>query len=157
MLNRNRGIVILLALYLALLLNISVCSSDLDSEKSDFLVLINQYRQDHGVGTLKISGALTTAAQLHSEDMATNDYFAHNSQDGRTPIDRMRAAGYNYNTWYGENIAAGQTTAQQVFDDWRGSPSHNEIMLSPSFVVIGIGLAYDASSTYKWYWTTDFG
>jgi len=157
MLNRNRGIVILLALYLALLLNISVCSSDLDSEKSAFLALINQYRQDNGVGTLKISSALTTAAQLHSEDMAAHNYFAHNGLDGRTPIDRMRAAGYNYNTWYGENIAAGYNTAQTVFDAWRNSPAHNENMLSPSFVVIGIGLTYNASSTYRWYWTTDFG
>lgn len=157
MLNRNRTIVILLAIYLALILNVSLCYSDLDSEKSAFLVLINQYRQANGKGILKISSALTTAAQLHSEDMAAHNYFAHESLDGRTPWDRMRAAGYNYNTWYGENIAAGYNTAQTVFDAWKNSPPHDENMLNPNFVVIGIGLAYNASSTYKWYWTTDFG
>jgi len=150
---RKQRLFLLLILNIALL-DIAVCSSD---SKSDFLALINQYRQDNGVGTLKISSALTTAAQLHSEDMAAHNYFAHNSLDGRTPIDRMRAAGYNYNTWYGENIAAGYNTAQTVFDAWKNSPPHDENMLNPSFVVIGIGLAYNASSTYKWYWTTDFG
>jgi len=157
MLNRNRTIVILLAFYLALLLNVSLCYSDLDSEKSAFLVLINQYRQANGKGTLKISSALTTAAQLHSEDMAAHNYFSHTSLDGRTYVDRIRAAGYNYNTYLGENIAAGFDTAQKVFDAWKASPGHNENMLNPNYVVIGIGLVYNGSSTYGWYWTTDFG
>jgi hypothetical protein len=30
-------------------------------------------------------------------------------------------------------------------------------MLNPSFVVIGIGRAFNSNSTYGWYWTTDFG
>jgi len=149
----------LLALFVVLIINISACSSDLDSEKSNFLALINQYRQDNGVAPLKISSALTTAAQLHSEDMAAHNYFSHDSLDGRTPIDRMRAAGYNYNTYYGENIAAGTSlyTAQSVFNAWKSSPGHNANMLNPDFVVIGIGIAYNESSQYKYYWTTDFG
>jgi len=155
-LTRRQRLIILLILYITLL-NIAVCSSDLNSEKSAFLVLINQYRQDNGKGPLKISSALTTAAQLHSEDMAAHIYFSHTSLDGRTFVDRIRAAGYNYNTYLGENIAAGFDTAQKVFDAWKNSQGHNENMLSPNYVVIGIGLTYNASSTYGWYWTTDFG
>ena len=30
-------------------------------------------------------------------------------------------------------------------------------MLNSNFVVIGIGRAFNASSRYRWYWTTDFG
>jgi uncharacterized protein YkwD len=30
-------------------------------------------------------------------------------------------------------------------------------MLNPNFVVIGVGRAYGAYSTYGWYWTTDLG
>ncbi|MBO3804013.1 MAG: PKD domain-containing protein, partial [Candidatus Brockarchaeota archaeon] len=155
----------LLALFVALLANISACSSDLNSEKSNFLVLINQYRQENGVAPLKVSSALTTAAQRHSEDMAAHNYFSHESLDGRTPIDRMRAAGYTYDTAWGENIAAGyywrggsySYTAEDVFENWRNSPGHNANMLNPNYVVIGIGLAFNDSSTYKYYWTTDFG
>jgi len=165
MLNRNRGIVILLAFYLALLPNITACLSnpvDIDHEKSEFLRIINEYRQNNGIGTLKISSALTTAAQLHSEDMAAHNYFNHTSLDGRTFVDRIRAAGYNYNTWLGENIAAGFYTAESVFGlpghpGWKDSPGHNANMLNPNYVVIGIGIAENDASDYKIYWTTDFG
>lgn len=30
-------------------------------------------------------------------------------------------------------------------------------MLNVSYTVIGIGRAYNAGSTYQWYWRTDFG
>ncbi len=138
-------------------LNITLCKADLESEKAVFLTLINQYRQQNGLPPLSVSSALTTAAQLHSEDMAINNYFSHTSLDGRTFVDRIRQAGYTYNTCLGENIAAGFPTAQSVFNAWKNSPSHNANMLSSCFKVIGIGLAYQTSSTYGYYWTTDFG
>jgi uncharacterized repeat protein (TIGR02543 family) len=145
---------------LALLLNLAVCYAnpvDVEKEKSDFLALINQYRQANGKAPLKISGALTTAAQLHSQDMADRNYFNHTSLDGRTFVDRIRAAGYAYNTYIGENIAAGYFAAQGVFDGWKSSPGHNANMLNPNYVVIGIGIAENDGSKYKIYWTTDFG
>lgn len=129
----------------------------LDSEEQAFLQLINTYRQQNGLGHLNLSPTLTTAAELHSEDMADNNYFSHTSLDGRTFVDRVRDAGYTYDTWLGENIAAGYVTAQEVFNGWKNSPSHNTNMLRPQFNVIGIGRAYNASSDYRWYWTTNFG
>ncbi len=129
----------------------------LDSEEQAFLQLINTYRQQNGLQALNLSPTLTTAAELHSEDMAYNDYFSHTSLDGRTFVDRMRNAGYMYDTWLGENIAAGYSTAGDVFDAWKNSSIHDANMLMPEFKVIGVGRAYNASSYYGWYWTTDFG
>lgn len=37
------------------------------------------------------------------------------------------------------------------------SSGHNQNMLNPNYRVIGIARAYDAASSYGWYWTTDFG
>jgi hypothetical protein len=139
------------------LFKIERCEADLESEKTAFLTLINQYRQQNGLPPLSVSSALTTAAQLHSEDMARRNYFSHTTPEGKTFVDRIRDAGYTYNTCLGENIAAGFSTAQSVFEAWKNSPGHNQNMLNPCFKAIGIGLAYDAGSTYKWYWTTDFG
>jgi uncharacterized protein YkwD len=65
--------------------------------------------------------------------------------------------GYTYNTYRGENIAAGNSTALNTFNQWKKSPSHLSIMLSSNFKAIGIGRAYKSTSTYKWYWTADFG
>ena len=134
-----------------------VCSADLVSEKNTLLSLINEYRQQNGLQPLRVSSALTTAAQLHSEDMALNNYYSHTSLDGRTFVDRIRQAGYTYNTVLGENIAAGIATAQYVFEAWKSSPTHNSIMLDPRFKVVGIGAAYSASAYFKYYWTADFG
>jgi hypothetical protein len=134
-----------------------VCASDLDVEKSRLLFLINEYRQQNGLQPLRVSRALETAAQLHSEDMALHDYYSHTSLDGRTFIDRIRQAGYTYNTPLGENIAAAIPSAQYVFEAWKSSPPHNAAMLNPKFKVIGIGAAYNASAYFRYYWTADFG
>ena len=84
--------------------------------------------------------------------MSVNNYFSHTSQNGDSPWDRMAAAGYDYNTFKGENIAKGYSTAQSVFDGWRNSEGHNENMLSSNFNAIGIGYVSNGH-----YWTTDFG
>ena len=141
-----------------------------DPEISNFLTLINNYRRQNGAGPLSISVALTNAAQWKSTDMANNNYFGHNDQNGRTFSARLAAFGYNYQTLHaavGENIAAGPPGAQAEFDGWRTACdpdetgrctyAHNVNMLNPIFKAIGIARAYNANSTYKWYWTTDFG
>jgi len=145
-----------IALAMALICSLHLATA-LDPEESAFITLINDYRASYGLGSLSLSPTLTVAAELHSQDMAVNDYFSHYSLDGRSPLDRVIEAGYDYPTTVGENIAAGYTTAASVFEGWRNSPGHNQTMLHPSFLVIGIGRYYDASSYYGWYWTTDFG
>lgn len=124
----------------------------LNATEQAFLNLLNQYRVQNGVGPLAVSATLNTAAYNHSRDMSDNNYFSHNSPNGDTPWDRMADAGYDYNTYKGENIARGYASAQAVFDGWRNSPGHNANMLNPNFNVIGIGYVSDGH-----YWTTDFG
>jgi hypothetical protein len=128
-----------------------------ESQAQRFLQLINDYRLSEGESALKLSSALTAAAQGHSDDMATRNYFSHTTPEGVTFDQRIREAGYTYSTALGENIAAGYETADSVFAAWKSSPGHNSNMLSAMFVVIGIGLAYNEQSTYRYYWTTDFG
>jgi hypothetical protein len=128
-----------------------------ESQAQRFVQLINDYRLSEGMSALKLSSALTAAAQGHSNDMATRDYFSHTTPEGVTFDQRIREAGYTYSTALGENIAAGYETADSVFAAWKSSPGHNSNMLSAMFVVIGIGLAYSEQSTYRYYWTTDFG
>jgi uncharacterized protein YkwD len=134
------------------------CTIDatMDSEERAFLVLINNYRAQNGLGALEASYMLTKASAWKSKDLATNNYFAHDDLS-RTWSQRIRDCGYGFNTWLGENIAAGYTTAQQVFDGWKASPGHNANMLGANYTAIGIGRYFVQGSTYGWYWTTDFG
>jgi uncharacterized protein YkwD len=128
-----------------------------DSEEQAFLTLINNYRTQNGLGTLSLNTQLNNSAEWMSEDMATNNYFSHTDSLGRDPFQRMAAFGYNYNTWKGENLAAGTDTAQAAFNIWKNSPGHNANMLNANFKVIGIARIYSAGTTYGWYWTNDFG
>lgn len=128
-----------------------------DSEDCKFLSQINSYRKQHGLGTLKLSKALGAAAVHHSIDMATNDYFSHTLSNGTTWAQNIANYGYPSNSYRGENIAAGYSTASRTFTQWKNSPPHNANMLNSKFKVIGIGRKYNSSSTYGWYWTTDFG
>ncbi len=128
-----------------------------DAEEQAFLGLINQHRAANGLGPLSLNSQLNDVAVWMSRDMAGNNYFSHTDSLGRDPFQRMEDFGYTYNTWKGENLAAGVETAQAAFDLFKDSPGHNANMLNGSFTVIGIARAYGAGTTFGWYWATEFG
>jgi uncharacterized protein YkwD len=130
------------------------------------LTLVNQARAQGGncgsqgnfgpSGPLTLVPALTCAARVHSKDMADNNFFSHTNLQGQGPGYRIAQAGYNGSGW-GENIAAGYSTPQQVIDGWLSSDGHCANMLNPGFKDIGIGYAYGPNSQYGHYWTQVFG
>ena len=89
--------------------------------------------------------------------MAVNNYFSHTDSLGRDPFTRMAAFGYSYNTWKGENLAAGTADPQEALQLWQNSPAHNANLLNPHYVVVGLALVYREGSTYGNYWSADFG
>jgi uncharacterized protein YkwD len=126
----------------------------------ELVTLINGYRTENGLGPLVTSPALTQAAQWMSEDMAANGYLSHTDSLGRGNLGRLTAFGYDctaYNTWCGENLAAGTATARETLDAWRSSAGHNDLLLNADFVALGIGCAYNGGSTYGWYWVIELG
>jgi uncharacterized protein YkwD len=142
----------------------SYCAGSLEQE---FLKLINDYRAANGLNRLSMGQHIGAAAQHHSTDMANRNYLDHTTlgtSDG--PPQRMIAHGYPANTtWWGENIYAGYgvqngvdlSSAQAAFTWWKNSPGHNANMLGSHYVEIGIARVSNPNSTYKNYWTTDFG
>jgi uncharacterized protein YkwD len=129
----------------------------LDSEEQSFLVIINDYRAQNGLGPLALNDTLNNVARWMANDLATNNYFSHTDSLGRDPFLRMDQMGYDYNTWRGENLVAGTETAPYAFQMWHDSPGHNENMLGAHYTVIGIARVYSATSNYGWYWATEFG
>ncbi|MFQ6058698.1 MAG: S8 family serine peptidase, partial [Anaerolineae bacterium] len=117
--------------------------------------LINQERLGRGLTTLTIDERLMQAARRHSQDMATNNFFSHTGSDGSSPWDRIREAGYPMISG-GETIAGGYINPSAVVDAWMRSLGHRAILLG-SFRDIGVGYAYNSNSTYRHYWTADFG
>jgi uncharacterized protein YkwD len=132
-------------------------------EELSFVWRLNDYRASNGLKPLLLSDTLSLSADRHSSDMGKYRFFDHTTQrsdwfwPGATCFQRMDKVGYAYNTSEGENIAAGQSTAKEVFDDFVASSGHKEVMLYPSFKVVGIAHVYVSGSPYGWYWTVDFG
>jgi uncharacterized protein YkwD len=105
---------------------------------------------------LEMDDTLRRIARLHSEDMAERGFFDHVNPDGDDPFDRMSAAGFAGAYPWGENIAAGSPTPEDVVDAWMNSPPHCENILLGDYRVIGIGLYEDPSLPYSYWWTQDF-
>jgi len=114
--------------------------------------LTNQQRAQHGCSALHVNAGLRTAARAHSKDMRVRHYFEHNSPNGKTPWDRIKAAGYNQPG--AENIAMGYATAKAVVTGWMNSPGHRANILNCSLKAIGIGVEFGSGGPW---WTQDFG
>jgi uncharacterized protein YkwD len=96
---------------------------------------------------------LVRAAQLHSKDMATKNYFSHTGLDGSRPWDRVSRQGYAWSA-VGENIAAGYTTPEAVVQGWLKSAGHCANIMNPRYTQTGVGQA--TGGRYGVYWTQVF-
>ncbi|MEV6841409.1 CAP domain-containing protein, partial [Streptomyces sp. NPDC051133] len=99
--------------------------------------LVNAERSKNGCSPLTLNDTLTKAAQAHSEDMAAHQNMSHTGSDGSSPGDRITRAGYDWSA-YGENVAFGYTTAEQVMASWMASPGHRANILNCTFKEIGV-------------------
>ena len=99
--------------------------------------------------------ALFRAAAGHAAEMAAHNYFLHTSRDGSNTGERITGAGYAWGT-YAENIAAGQTTVDQVMRDWLASPGHCVNIMRHRVTEMGVACVRNDASKYKWYWSMEF-
>lgn len=119
--------------------------------------LVNQERAKVNLGALTKNSALTHSAQNYAAYMANENFFSHTGEDGSTFITRNKAAGYSGYRWMGENIAAGQSSPQEVMNGWMASSGHKANILNAKAKEIGVGYATNGGSTYKKYWVQEFG
>lgn len=111
------------------------------------LCLINRKRAEDSESPLEVSPALQQAAEGHCEELIADDYFAHVSPSGETPVDRIRDTGYIPNTSdgyvIGENLAWGTyqlSTAQSIVAAWIASPGHLANILESQYRQTGVGV-----------------
>ena len=109
-----------------------------DPELRELVRLVNGARARAGLRPLAWNARLAEVAEAHSEDMLKRHYFSHVDPNRRDPFARMRAAGLEFQA-AAENIAAGQTSAQAVFESWMDSPHHRENIMGRAYTEQGIG------------------
>ena len=105
---------------------------------------------------LTLSETLSRAALAHAAEMAQYSRFSHDGRDGSSPAERMTRAGYEWKA-AGENIAAGQTTAESVVEGWLKSPQHCANLMAPKFREMGIAYYVNRESQAGIYWVQLFG
>jgi uncharacterized protein YkwD len=124
------------------------------------LQLVNDIRSrgtrcgEHDFGPappVRLSATLADVALGHAADMAEHDYFEHEDLAGRSPADRVRAAGYREKL-VGENIAYGPKSPEEVVQGWLDSPGHCENIMDPRFGEMGIAYAAGQVSRRGLYW-----
>lgn len=117
------------------------------------VALVNQQRATAGCGPVAEDAGLGAVALGHSVDMGVRNYFAHDTPEGVSPFQRAANAGLSAS---GENIAAGQPTAESVMRDWMNSEGHRNNILNCNHTKLGVGVA-QGSGDYRIYWTQLFG
>ncbi|KAK9716837.1 hypothetical protein K7432_006625 [Basidiobolus ranarum] len=113
------------------------------------LEAVNQERQKVGAPSLKLDSRLVAAAQAHSDYQARTKTLTHD-EGSADPAERIRKAGVKYSA-YGENVASGYSTIQQVMKGWMNSDGHRKNILNARFTHMGSGFNNNGD-----YWTQDF-
>jgi|GEM_PF-1199431 len=105
------------------------------------LDLVNAQRAAAGLPGVTWNDTLADSARTRSSEIVVK--WSHTRPDG--------------SAWYtagsqmemGENLAFGQTTTQQVIDEWMASPGHAENILRSTFTQMGVSCYY-CNGTYYW-------
>jgi hypothetical protein len=110
-----------------------------DIYADQLLASTNAQRAAAGLSQLTMNNQLSQAAALKAQDMFANNYWAHNSPQGKTPWQFISAAGYKY-TVAGENLAKNFNNSAGVVDAWMASPTHRDNVLKSSYREVGFAV-----------------
>jgi len=118
---------------------------------------VNAERRTARLSPLRLDPALTAAAQKHADDMLARSFYGHETPEGRTPLHRVKAAGYEPAA-VAENVARGQYSVEEVMDGWMDSKVHRVNILGRDYAGIGLGFAHGINeSGPATYWVQVFG
>ena len=114
----------------------------------ELIRLTNELRASLGVAPLKMDETFCIAACKKATDYHLNNFYDgenHVMIDGRIWKSIFTDFGIS-STARAENLARGQKTAQEMFNDWKNSPIHYENMVNPVYTRVGVG-----SCGYTWF------
>ena len=117
----------------------SVLGYATDIRVDALLASTNAKRISLGLNPLKLNATLSQAAAAKATDMFANDYWAHNSPQGKTPWSFIVNSGYKY-TIAGENLAKNFSSSGGVVDAWMASPTHKDNIVKPGYQDIGFAI-----------------
>lgn len=114
------------------------------------LELVNEERTSRGIAPLRWSTALQDPANLRAHEIT--EYFSHTRPNGRDCFSVFPHS----NGYKAENIAAGQSTPEEVMDTWMHSSGHRKNILNPRLTEMAVGYCYDDNTDYGHHWVQLF-
>lgn len=124
-----------------------------DAYAEQVLAIVNAKRAEAGLGSLTMNYTLVSAAKVRAVE--TTQSFSHTRPSGSSCFSAIDEAGVAY-SGAGENIAAGQISADSVMNAWMNSEGHRANIMDESYTQIGIACYYDPNSAYGYYWVQLF-
>lgn len=131
----------------------STQASEDHSYEQRVLELVNTERARHGLGQLRYNSQLDAASERHNSVQVRTRTMAHIGIGDGDPGSRIRATGFG-GAW-GENVAVGQRSPEQVVREWMASPTHRANILNPAFRQLGV--AYETTADGHAFWAQSFG
>jgi len=127
----------------------SVESTDASDFGASVLALVNSFRNDAGLDSLKYSSAMQKAADTRAKECAVS--FSHTRPDGSSSYTALTERSISF-TAFGENIFAAtgmdSVSAEFVVEQWMASQGHRENILRDGFTHMCIGVAAKDDEVY---------
>jgi uncharacterized protein YkwD len=117
------------------------------------LQLVNVERAKAGLAPLSYQRQLDQASEAHARHMAGVGQMAHEGIGDGDPGSRILATGFR-DSW-GENVATGQLSPEQVVAEWMASPGHRRNIMDPEYRFLGV--SYEVAANGRTYWAQSFG
>lgn len=135
---------------------------DLPKAEAAIVQQTNAFRAANSLAAVLSNATLAKAARDYARYLASSKLFSHEA-DGRRPIDRIKAAGYQPCTT-AENLALlghpnGFTTedlATMMVEGWKNSPGHRKNMLLGPVTETGVAIVKSRQEE-KWFAVQLFG
>lgn len=115
----------------------------------ELFLLVNAEREANGLYPYVYRADLADAASVRAAEIIT--FFSHTRPDG-TPYYTV-----NEDLVYGENLAEGYATAQEVFAGWMASPTHKALILDDDYTACGFAFLSNGDGAHDYYWAQEFG
>ncbi len=108
-------------------------------------------RKFAATNALVLDATLGRVAEAHARDMTRQRRMSHTGSDGSSAAERVTRAGYAWRV-VAENVASGQSSAEEVVQTWLESPGHCANLMNPEVREMGMAFSFDASSDAGTYW-----
>ena len=135
---RNLVRTIFAAIFFAVMMTLtSFAQTDLEAQA---LAKVNEIRIANGLSAVQYSASLETTSVVRANEITTK--FSHTRPDGSDWYT------VNADLQYGENLAEGYNTADEVVNAWMASPTHKANILKPDFATCAISTTTQNGRTY---------